>query len=86
MRNNPLVIPAADRPEVILRFGEAKSLLLSGCSTRAAASPNTPSSSTRISATATSCSSATSPIYRGETVGTYPLVYNAILNFNHLKQ
>jgi hypothetical protein len=24
------------------------------------------------------------PVYRGETVGTYPLVFNAILNFQHL--
>jgi hypothetical protein len=26
------------------------------------------------------------PIYRGETVGTYPLVFNAILNFQHLSR
>ena len=24
------------------------------------------------------------PVYRGETVGTYPLVFNAILNYAHL--
>jgi len=24
------------------------------------------------------------PVYRGETVGDYPLVFNAILNFDHL--
>jgi len=24
------------------------------------------------------------PVYRGETIGTYPLVFNAILNFQHL--
>ena len=24
------------------------------------------------------------PIYRGETIGTYPLVFNAILNYQHL--
>jgi hypothetical protein len=28
---------------------------------------------------------ATIPIYRGETVGTYPLVFNAIMNFDHLR-
>jgi hypothetical protein len=27
---------------------------------------------------------ASDPIYRGETIGTYPLVFNAILNFDHL--
>jgi Zinc carboxypeptidase len=33
-RNNPSVIPAQYRPDVILRFADAKTLLLSGCSTR----------------------------------------------------
>jgi hypothetical protein len=27
---------------------------------------------------------ANNPIYRGETIGTYALVFNAILNFDHL--
>jgi hypothetical protein len=27
---------------------------------------------------------ANNPIYRGETIGSYPLVFNAILNFDHL--
>jgi len=27
---------------------------------------------------------ANNPVYRGETVGSYPLVFNAILNFQHL--
>jgi hypothetical protein len=27
---------------------------------------------------------ANNPVYRGETVANYPLVFNAILNFDHL--
>jgi len=27
---------------------------------------------------------AINPIYRGETIGTYPLVFNTILNFDNL--
>ncbi len=27
---------------------------------------------------------ANNPIYRGETIGSYPLVFNTILNFDHL--
>jgi hypothetical protein len=27
---------------------------------------------------------ANNPVYRGETIGSYPLVFNAILNFDHL--
>ena len=26
------------------------------------------------------------PVYRGETVGTYPMVFNAILNYQHLER
>jgi len=26
------------------------------------------------------------PVYRGETIGTYPLVFNAILNYQYLAQ
>jgi hypothetical protein len=29
---------------------------------------------------------ANNPVYRGETIGNYDLVFNAILNFDHLNQ
>jgi hypothetical protein len=29
---------------------------------------------------------ANNPVYRGETIGSYDLVFNAILNFDHLNQ
>jgi hypothetical protein len=29
---------------------------------------------------------ANNPIYRGETIGSYPLVFNAILNYDHLNR
>jgi hypothetical protein len=29
---------------------------------------------------------ANNPVYRGETVGSYNLVFNAILNYDHLRQ
>jgi hypothetical protein len=29
---------------------------------------------------------ANNPIYRGETVGSYPLVFNAIMNFQYLER
>jgi hypothetical protein len=29
---------------------------------------------------------ANNPIYRGETTGSYDLVFNAILNYDHLRQ
>jgi hypothetical protein len=29
---------------------------------------------------------ANNPVYRGETIGSYNLVFNAILNYDHLRQ
>jgi len=86
MRNNISVIPVAERPEVILRFAEAKSLLLSGLLDKAG-----PIAEHAIVVNAHYGQGnvllfANRPIYRGETVGTYPLVFNAIMNYAHLRQ
>jgi hypothetical protein len=85
MRNNISVIPVAERPEVILRFAEAKGLLLSGLLDKAG-----PIAEHAIVVDAHLGQGnvllfANRPIYRGETVGTYPLVFNAILNYDHLR-
>jgi hypothetical protein len=84
LRNNPSVIPAALRPDVILRFADAKGMLLSGLL----------SNQTSIAERAIVVDAhlgqgnvllfANNPVYRGETIGSYPLVFNAILNFDHL--
>jgi hypothetical protein len=85
MRNNPLVIPVADRPQVILRFNDAKDLLLSGLLDK----PNSIAEHAIVVDAHLGQGNvllfANLPIYRGETVGTYPLVFNAILNFDHLR-
>ena len=83
-RNNPFLIPPAFRPRVILRYGELKDLLVSGLlengqemAERATVvdSPNGKGHVLLFSS---------DPIYRAETIGTYPLVFNAILNYDHL--
>ncbi len=84
IRNNPNVIPAALRPEVILRFNDAKSLLLSGLLDKPA-----PIAERAIVVDAhlgrgNVLLFANNPVYRGETIGSYNLVFNAILNYNHL--
>ena len=84
MRNNPNVIPAALRPEVILRFNDAKSLLLSGLLDKPA-----PIAERAIVVDAHLGEGnvllfANNPVYRGETIGSYNLVFNAIMNYNHL--
>jgi len=86
MRNNPQVIPVQYRPEVILRFSDQKTLLLSGLLDKAA-----PIAEHAIVVNAHLGSGnvllfANNPVYRGETIGSYDLVFNAILNYDHLRQ
>ena len=84
MRNNPLVIPAELRPDVILRFADAKTMLLDGLLDKAG-----PIAEHAIVVDAHLGQGnvllfGNNPIYRGETLGTYGLVFNAILNHDHL--
>src|ERR1700722_16965306 len=86
MRNNPQVIPAEYRPEVILRFSDQKTLLLSGLLDKAG-----PIAEHAIVVNAHLGSGnvllfANNPVYRGGTIGSYALVFNAILNYDHLRQ
>ncbi len=85
IRNNPNVIPAALRPEVILRFNDSKSLLIAGLLDKPA-----PIAERAIVVDAHLGQGnvllfANNPVYRGETIGSYNLVFNAILNYNHLQ-
>ncbi len=85
MRNNLQVIPVQYRPEVILRFSEQKTLLLSGLLDKAG-----PIAERAIVVNAHLGAGnvllfANNPVYRGETIGSYNLVFNAILNYDHLR-
>jgi len=84
MRNNPMLIPAALRPEVILRFNSGKDLLVSGLLDKAGSiSERAIVVDARFGA-GNVLLFANNPVYRGETVGSYNLVFNAIMNFDHL--
>ena len=83
-RNNPQVIPAALRPVVILRFDEAKSLLLSGLLDHGATIAEHAIVVDAHLGTGHVLLFGNNPIYRGETIGSYGLVFNAILNHDHL--
>ena len=83
-RNNPYVIPEADRPDVILRFGSSKGLLLSGLLDGGAAIEEKPIVVDAHYGQGNVLLFANNPIYRGETIGSYALVMNAILNLDHL--
>jgi hypothetical protein len=83
-RNNPMVIPEALRPQVILRFSEAKGLLLSGLLDKGASIAEHAIVVDAHLGTGNVLLFGINPIYRGETIGSYNLVFNSILNHDHL--
>ncbi len=84
LRNNPNVIPPELRPEVVLRFAEAKDLLLSGLLEKPGAIAEHAIVVDAHLGDGNVLLFANNPVYRGETIGDYPLVFNAIMNFDHL--
>src|SRR5208283_283475 len=83
-RNNPLVIPVQERPDVILRFSDAKTLLLDGLLDKAASIAEHAVVVNAHLGQGNVLLFGNNPVYRGETIGTYALVFNAILNYQHL--
>jgi hypothetical protein len=87
-RNNPDLIPPAARPRVVFRYGgsddDDEKLLVSGLLDHGdeiaehASVIDVPAGRGHI------VLFSTNPIYRGETVGSYSLVLNTILNFDSL--
>jgi hypothetical protein len=87
-RNNPDLIPAAERPRVVFRYGGSDdgddALLVSGLLDHGdeiaqhASVIDVPAGQGHV------VLFATNPIYRGETAGSYSLVLNTILNFDNL--
>jgi hypothetical protein len=86
MRNNLQVIPVALRPEVILRFNDQKGLLLSGLLDKGGSIAEHAIVVNAHLGAGNVLLFANNPVYRGETVGSYDLVFNAILNYDHLRQ
>jgi hypothetical protein len=83
-RNNPRVIPLQSRPDVILRFSDAKTLLLDGLLDKASSIAEHAVVVNAHLGQGNVLLFGNNPVYRGETVGTYALVFNAILNYQHL--
>ncbi len=84
MRRNPYVIPEPLLPRALVRFGDAKELLVSGLLdhgselARRAAVVDSPLGKGHI------LLFAINPIWRGSTIGSHPLVWNAILAYDRL--
>ena len=85
-RNNVYVIPEQYRPDVILRFGSGKQFLLSGLLDGASAIEEKPIVVDAHLGQGNVLLFATNPVYRGETLGSYGLVFNAIQNFDRLEK
>ena len=84
-RNNPFLIPAEYRPQVIVRYAAAKELLLSGLLENGDPVAEHPAVVQARYGKGSVLLFANNPVYRGETIGSYALVFNAIMNFDHLK-
>jgi hypothetical protein len=84
MLRNPInIIPPNQRPRTILRFADQRELLVSGLldGTDVAQRPvvvDSPLEKGHV------VLFANNPIYRGETIGSYFLVFNTMLNFDNL--
>ncbi len=84
LRNPVNVIPPDQRPRVVLRWSDARELLVSGLLDAApeiaqrAAVVDVPVQKGHV------VLFANNPVYRGETIGSYFLVFNAILHWDNL--
>ncbi|MCU1500409.1 MAG: hypothetical protein JWM47_4362, partial [Acidimicrobiales bacterium] len=83
-RNNPFLIPVTARPNVILRYGDAKHLLISGLLENPEPLAEHAAVVDAHLGSGNVLLFATNPVYRGETIGSYALVFNAILHFDCL--
>jgi Zinc carboxypeptidase len=83
-RNGYRVIPPADRARVILRYADAKNLLISGLVEGGDEIAQHPAVLDVPAGHGHVILFSINPVYRGETRGTYALVLNTILNFDNL--
>jgi hypothetical protein len=82
---NPLnIIPPHQRPRAVVRYGAQNELLGSGLLNGGGDIAQRPDVVDSPYGRGHTVLFSINPIYRGETIGTYPLVFNAIMNFDNL--
>ena len=84
LRNGFRVIPPADRARVILRYADGKDLLVSGLLEGGEDIAQHPAVVDVPAGQGHVVMFSINPVWRGETRGSYALVLNTILNFDHL--
>jgi hypothetical protein len=82
--NNSRVIPPAQLPRVVLRYADAKELLVSGLVEGGGEIAQHPAVVDVPAGKGHVVLFSINPVYRGETEGTYSLVLNTVLNFDSL--
>ena len=83
-RNGISIIPPQYRPRVVLRYGDARDLLVSGLLDGGAEIAQHPAVIDVPVGNGHVIVFSNNPIWRGETQGSYFLVFNAIMNFDSL--
>jgi hypothetical protein len=78
------VIPPGQRPRVVLRYGDVKDLLVSGLLENGKEIAQHPAVVDVPVEKGHIVLFSNNPVWRGQTRGSYFLVFNAILNFDHL--
>jgi hypothetical protein len=84
LRNGINIIPPAHRPRVIFRYGDARDLLVSGLLDGGGEIAQRPMVVDVPVEKGHVILFSNNPIWRGETHGSYFMVLNAVLNFDHL--
>jgi hypothetical protein len=84
MRNPLGIIPPDQRPRVALRYGAQNELLVSGLLNGGGDIAQRPAVVDSPMEKGHAVLFAINPLYRGETIGTYSLVFNTIMNFDNL--
>lgn len=83
-RNNYFIIPPSAKPRVVLRFGDSKEILVSGLIAAESELAEHPAVIDASQGSGHIILFSNNPFWRGETQGSYFLVFNAILNFDNL--
>jgi hypothetical protein len=84
MRNPINIIPPAQRPRVILRYADTRDLLVSGLVENGGEIAQHPAVVDVPVDKGHVVTFSNNPMWRGETQGSYFLVFNALLNFDQL--
>jgi hypothetical protein len=84
LRNGINVIPPSARPRVVLRYADNRDLLVSGLVENGSEIAQHPAVVDATLDKGHVVIFSNNPIWRGETLGSYFLVYNAIMNFDQL--